>query len=531
MLAQYNPLQVFRKSWDVVQDIVNPSKRPILEGEYFYEPSVPTPTKDFPTPTQPFRAPTAVLSFPNLPLSLKWPNQDFLMAYICVFVMCLLTLRYYWLKSPIQLYHATKTSPVCFYGKVEKMPLDRYLNRHCPTLTDPQHNSFYPHFLFSNGHLQTIASVLAPHYVEPRVSFTRELLTMKDGGHVSLDWADVAQDRSNICFFLHGLTGGSHELYVQDLIVECAKYGYASVVMNFRGCCETELVTPRLYSAACTDDLSNALIHVRSKYPEANIIGIGFSLGSNVLLNYAGQQRENCFLSGVISIGNPYDLMGAVRELHRTWVGKNLYSVKMGQNLVRIFSKFAHLFEDQVDMDKVTGATNILEFDQYCTSVLGGFKTVYEYYRQASCVRHIPYINVPCLLFTALDDPIAHQECIPWFEVASNPNVILATTATGGHLGWFRSGWDNLIPTERWFPKPVGEFIHAIFKAKSSLPKPVLPTETREIIVAPHPVKQVVRSPFSRLLPMVRAVLQTFAKIPFFAFIIGYWLRGRKLLI
>lgn len=59
---------------------------------------------------------------------------------------------------------------------------------------------------------------------------------------------------------------------------------------------------------------------------------------------------------------------------------------------------------------------------------------------------------------------------IPYYEIKSNPHIILATTKRGGHLGWFRCGLDNIVPKERWFPKPVGEFIHAIMESHLSLP-------------------------------------------------------------
>jgi predicted alpha/beta-fold hydrolase len=59
-----------------------------------------------------------------------------------------------------------------------------------------------------------------------------------------------------------------------------------------------------------------------------------------------------------------------------------------------------------------------------------------------------------------MDDPVVTSEVIPWQEIKSNPNVILATTKFGGHIGWFKGG--NLFPKERWFPTPVREFIHAI---------------------------------------------------------------------
>jgi hypothetical protein len=113
--------------------------------------------------------------------------------------------------------------------------------------------------------------------------------------------------------------------------------------------------------------------------------------------------------------------------------------------------------------------SSILDFDKAATAKSFGYKTVHEYYRFCSCAFDIPYIEIPSLLLTALDDPIVSRECIPHFEIQSNPHIVLATTEYGGHLGFFRAGIDNIIPTERWFPKPVGQFIHAVVESRLSL--------------------------------------------------------------
>lgn len=49
--------------------------------------------------------------------------------------------------------------------------------------------------------------------------------------------------------------------------------------------------------------------------------------------------------------------------------------------------------------------------------------------------NNYPTRSIPCLFLTALDDPISNQECIPYLEIASNPNAVLVITRLGGHLG------------------------------------------------------------------------------------------------
>ncbi len=87
--------------------------------------------------------------------------------------------------------------------------------------------------------------------------------------------------------------------------------GYRAVVINFRGCkpqfvllgsqffltvwplgAGVPITSPLLYSAGHTDDTRQALRYIAYLYPDAPILGIGFSLGANVLTRYLGEEKE-----------------------------------------------------------------------------------------------------------------------------------------------------------------------------------------------------------------------------------------------
>ena len=57
------------------------------------------------------------------------------------------------------------------------------------------------------------------------------------------------------------------------------------------------LTSPRLYSAAASDDLKCAALYVHSLFPRAKLVGVGFSLGANVLTRYLGEEGEQSLLS------------------------------------------------------------------------------------------------------------------------------------------------------------------------------------------------------------------------------------------
>lgn len=55
--------------------------------------------------------------------------------------------------------------------------------------------------------------------------------------------------------------------------------------MNCRGCANSEIKTPQMYSGGYTDDLRVVLAHIQKRLaPNTPLVGIGFSLGSNILV-------------------------------------------------------------------------------------------------------------------------------------------------------------------------------------------------------------------------------------------------------
>jgi len=81
---------------------------------------------------------------------------------------------------------------------------------------------------------------------------------MTDGGIVALDIFPPldkfpAQPSEKVVVVMHGLTGGSHESYVRAALYELTKpvsqggLGMRAIVMNFRGCAGSPIVTRRLY--------------------------------------------------------------------------------------------------------------------------------------------------------------------------------------------------------------------------------------------------------------------------------------------
>jgi len=108
---------------------------------------------------------------------------------------------------------------------------------------------------------------------------------------------------------LTGLTGGSYEAYIRSILSTACRpvseggLGYRAVVINFRGCAGVPMTSKQLYSAGYTDDLRVALMYIVKQYPNAPLLGMGFSLGANVLVRYLAEEGERSRLLSGCALG------------------------------------------------------------------------------------------------------------------------------------------------------------------------------------------------------------------------------------
>ncbi|XP_066538060.1 phospholipase ABHD3 isoform X2 [Hoplias malabaricus] len=258
-----------------------------------------------------------------------------------------------------------------------------FLRDHCPVVTE----TYYPPFWCWESRAQTL---LRPFVTaKPWVTYRNELIRAPDGGQISLDWFDNDSSSSHpdppsrpTVLLLPGLTGTSRESYILHMVQQSRELGYRCVVFNNRGVSGEKLLTPRTYCAANTEDLEMVIEHVRKTNPAAPIMAAGVSMGG-----------------------------------HRPVLEKNY------------------------DIDHVMKAKTIREFDERFTSIMFGYPTNDDYYRDASPIHKLKSVQVPMLCLNAADDVFSPSHAIPIEVVKQNPNLALLITCHGGHIGFLEGLW------------------------------------------------------------------------------------------
>ena len=112
------------------------------------------------------------------------------------------------------------------------------------------------------------------------------------------------------------------------------------------------------------------------------------------------------------------------------------------------------------DPERALRARTIRDFDDAITRISFGWDSVDNYYAGSSSSLSIPNVKIPCLVIQAEDDPIAPKQAIPFKALDDNPNCILVTTPTGGHLGWC-SG-ENGILGAPWTDMALNQYFSAV---------------------------------------------------------------------
>ncbi|KAJ7774803.1 Alpha/Beta hydrolase protein [Mycena metata] len=358
-------------------------------------------------------------------------------------------------------------------GSTSTESLQHLVESRCASLR----SKFQPLWWLFSGHLQTIFCVVGDFTKTDRLQYNRKLLRLEEGGTIGLDFAPAdssnVKDDAPIIVVLHGLTGGSYESYVRAVLVPACKpveeggLGYRGVVVNYRGCAGVPITSPQLYSAGHTGDIRQALVYISQIYPRAPLLGLGFSLGANVLTRYLAEEGEQSRLISGCALACPWDLAKNNDGLRYSFIGR-FYSKAMATNLINLvkrnldaLSKFPdHMIAEHIPaVFKLKGAL-LDDFDNTFTRIAGGsppdfpFASAQDYYKWGSSHNVVSKIRVPYLAINSADDPVVRH--VP-MDGGGNSLVVMALTAAGGHLGWFEAGSGGTV--DRWIKAPVLEWM------------------------------------------------------------------------
>jgi uncharacterized protein len=96
-----------------------------------------------------------------------------------------------------------------------------------------------------------------------------------------------SSDRRPMLIVMHGLSGGSHEVYLRHAIgaLVLGEGRWEACVVTSRGCANSQVTSGVLFNGRATWDVRQVVRWARETFPNRPLFGLGFSLGANILTN------------------------------------------------------------------------------------------------------------------------------------------------------------------------------------------------------------------------------------------------------
>ena len=314
-------------------------------------------------------------------------------------------------------------------------------------------SDFQAIFPFTNKHFSTIYRTL---FTRPKANFRRERIETADRDFLDLDFSTV--NSSKLVILIHGLEGSSQSKYILAVTKFLNTNGFDIVVLNLRGCSGELNKHYKAYHTGETGDLHYVIQYLQKKYTYKNYALLGFSLGGNVVLKYAGEQKEqiNPLIEKIIAVSPPCDLKGSSAVLAKK--SNLIYMNRFLKTLVeKALKKAARFPNKKLNTQALIKAKNFKDFDTLFTAPSFGFRDANDYWTKASCKPFLKHIKVQSYLLTAKNDPFLSASCFPIKIAKQSSYLNLELTETGGHIGFIKSFYKK---DKFWFEEKLLKYLN-----------------------------------------------------------------------
>lgn len=312
-------------------------------------------------------------------------------------------------------------------------------------------SDYKPPLLLKNSHLQSIYHKFFRSSIT--LDYLRERVTLSDGDFVDVDW--LKSGNNKLVLLLHGLEGSSDSHYIKGMAKLLKKNNYDVLAMNFRGCSGEPNLKFRAYHSGDWQDVDEVIKHVVKTNNYQAISLVGFSLGGNVVLRYAGLKGSVLppIIEKVVGISVPCDLKSSAYHLSKK--ANRIYLRRFIKSMAIKLKHKISLYPTKLKPININTLTDFKLFDDYYTAPAHGFVDAHSYWDSCSSSHVISKITIPTYILTAKDDQFLTPSCFPIEASKNNKNVMLEMPNYGGHVGFVTFNREN----EYWHEHKVLSFL------------------------------------------------------------------------
>lgn len=316
---------------------------------------------------------------------------------------------------------------------------------------------YFPTPWLFNTHLQLIVLGFIKGFAKPLKYDQQDILTMLDGGKVSVDWLglELPEDTPTM-LVLHTISGNPQSMrgfvrYVRENL------GWRVALCVRRGHGELTLTTANFNTMGNVEDFAAQINHIQNQFPHSDLYATGISAGSGVLAHYLGVSGKNTPIKAAMAYCPAYDMRNAFSR------AKPFYSKMMAKKLNRLFiSPNEDVIKHLKTFDVLKNSIDLHEFHQHLYELAGNSSTE-EYMKKSNPSEVFESIKVPILILNSKDDPVCHIENV--YEhldrMQRMDNLILVITARGSHCAYLEG-----ITAKPWANRMIKDYFLSVSRLR-----------------------------------------------------------------
>ena len=303
---------------------------------------------------------------------------------------------------------------------------------------------FTPRQFLRNGHIQTLAGNFLPRrFTLP----APEPLLVEVQGPVAgygpssvlchCHWQPPEARRERLTVVIvHGLEGSSSSQYVLGNTARALAAGFNVVRMNMRTCGGTDQLSPTIYHSGRSEDIAAVVARLSEMEKVESIALIGYSMGGNLVLKYAGEVAgaPPAQVKALVGISPLMDLAVSSAALHEPQ--NRIYEWHFLRSMLARVRRKAALFPNIYSTEGLEKIRSMRLFDEHVVARYGGFAGADDYYYSVASSRYAGRFRVPTLILHSLDDPFIRMLPATRSALIENPSVTYVETEHGGHCAF-----------------------------------------------------------------------------------------------
>ena len=127
---------------------------------------------------------------------------------------------------------------------------------------------------------------------------------------------------------------------------------------------------------------------------------------------------------------------------------------------VRAIMDHKEVYENLFDLSAFNQMYSLKQFDEMFTIKMFGFKTLNDYYQEATNAYGLKNIKVPTFAISSADDLIAPEKDLPLEQIENEcSHFTMLVTARGGHIGFM----DGLLMPGFYLERLFQQYAEALF--------------------------------------------------------------------